>query len=600
MSPIKKRRHKKKETILEGISVSRGLAMAKTYLMDHGGFCILKNFITDDQVEVEIERLNNALYKSKQELSNIVEKGVKELGPQSIRVLESQLTMLDDPLLSEKTTNYIRSRKINADWALKIYLDEIEEKFKKIDNEYIKDRIKDIAEITNLVHHNMLKEEGRNTSLYSSEPIIIVAHDLFASDIIKLKQKNVLGFVTDTGGKTSHLGVIATAIGIPAIVGLKNISERAIMGEPVIVDGNSGQVILAPNEKTLEIYKKKEKELKKYEKELLKGIKEEAVTKDGFKINLLGNIEYSDDLDLATKYGAQGIGLYRTEYLFINHEGYPSEKEQFEDYKKVAEWCQNKSYAIIRTLDLGPKKNLAEGKDSNEDKNSALGLRGIRFCLNRKDIFKTQLRAIFRSSHYGHLKIMYPMISDVKEIREANKVLKESMSELDKEGISYDKKIEVGAMIEVPSAAISIDIICKEVDFVSIGTNDLIQYTMAADRDNETLTYLYQPFHPAIIRILRRIITTAEELKTPVSICGLMGSDPLSVFMIIGFGKIESFSMDPHLLPTIHTLIRNIRSKDASSLAEEIINTDDSDKIMQLINNRLTKLGLKDRISLDA
>ncbi|MBI3601155.1 MAG: phosphoenolpyruvate--protein phosphotransferase, partial [Nitrospinae bacterium] len=331
---------------------------------------------------------------------------------------------------------------------------------------------------------------------------------------------------------------------------------------------------------------------KYYEKEMLKTRDLQAVTKDGQRVRLLSNIEYSDEVDLAIKYGAEGIGLYRTEYLYINKDSLPGEEEHFLDYKKVATRMKS-GYSIIRTLDLGGDKFISETKSDGEG-NPALGLRGIRLCLNRIDIFKTQLRGILRASHYGRLKLMYPMISGIDELKEANRVLQEVKDELKLKGIPFDHEIEVGAMIETPSASVIVDLLSDEADFFSIGTNDLIQYTLAIDRINEQVAYLYQPLHPSVLRILKGIISSAGKKGVPVSICGMMGGDPVHTLLLLGMGNIESISMDPHSIPKIKKFIRQILYKDAVRIADEVLSLRSIDEIKRYLSEEIPKIYPED------
>src|SRR3989337_690603 len=575
----------------KGIAASPGIAIGRVYILDRAKPCILRHAIADSHIENEIQRFNQALEKSKTQLMEIREKAKKDIGSNHLYMLDAHIMMLKDDTLVENTINFIRGQKVNAEWALKESLEGFLKKFENISDEYISGRKKDIEQVVYRILRNMIGHHLESLADLE-EPVIIVAHDLTPSDTIQMKREKVLGFATDAGGKTSHTGIMASAFEIPAVVGLKNITEKAKNGDSIIVDGIDGSVILAPDADTFHLFLKKQQRFRYYEKELLKSKDLPAITKDGQRVKLMSNIEYSDEVDLAIRYGAEGVGLYRTEYLYINKDGLPTEEEHFLDYKKVAMRVKN-SYSIIRTLDLGGDKFISESKTDKEN-NPALGLRGIRLCLNRIDIFKTQLRGILRASHYGRLKLMYPMISSVDELRDANQILEDVKGELKSKGIPFDSEIEVGAMIETPSASVITDLLSEEVDFFSIGTNDLIQYTLAMDRINEQVAYLYQPLHPAVLRMLKNIISSAEKTGIPVSICGMMGGDNIHTLILLGMGKIESISMDPHSIPRVKKFVRQIKYEDAVRIAGEILSLKSIEKIKEYLNNEIPKIYPED------
>jgi phosphotransferase system enzyme I (PtsI) len=581
----------REDSTLKGIAASPGIAIGRVYILDRTKPCILRHSIQDSQIEHEIQRFKEALSKSKAQLKEIREKAKKDIGSKHLYMLDAHIMMLKDATLSENTISLIREQKVNAEWALKESMEGFLKKFERISDEYIGSRKKDIEQVVHMVLRNMIGHHQESLADLE-EPVIVIAHDLTPSDTIQMKREKVLGFATDAGGKTSHTGIMASAFEIPAVVGLKNITERAKNGDSIIVDGIDGSVILSPDNEIFQIFLKKQQRFKYYEKELLKTKDLQAVTKDGHRVRLLSNIEYSDEVDLAIRYGAEGIGLYRTEYLYINKESLPGEEEHFLDYKKVATRMKS-GYSIIRTLDLGGDKFISETRSDSEG-NSALGLRGIRLCLNRIDIFKTQLRGILRASHYGRLKLMYPMISGIDELKEANRVLQEVKDELKSKGIPFDHEIEVGAMIETPSASLIVDLLSDEVDFFSIGTNDLIQYTLAVDRVNEQVAYLYQPIHPSVLRILKGIISSAGKKGVSVSVCGMMGGDPVHTLLLLGMGNIESISMDPHSIPKMKKFIRQILYKDAARIADEVLSLRSIDEIKLYLSKEIPKIYPED------
>ncbi len=574
-------------TQIKGIAASPGIAIGRVYILDRTKPCILRHSIQDSHIEDEIQRFKEALSKSRAQLKEIREKAKKDIGSSHLYILDAHIMMLKDATLSENTINLIREQKVNAEWALKESMESFLKKFERIGDEYISSRKKDIEQVVHRVLRNMIGHHLESLADLE-EPVIIVAHDLTPSDTIQMKREKVLGFATDAGGKTSHTGIMASAFEIPAVVGLKNITEKSKNGDSIIVDGIDGSVVLSPDNETFQNFLKKQQRFKYYEKELLKTKDLQAVTKDGHRVRLLSNIEYSDEVDLAIRYGAEGIGLYRTEYLYINKDSLPGEEEHFLDYKNVATRMKS-GYSIIRTLDLGGDKFISETRTDSEE-NPALGLRGIRLCLNRRDIFKTQLSGILRASHYGRLKLMYPMISGIDELKEANAVLQEVKEELNSKGIPFDTEIEVGAMIETPSASLIVDLLADEADFFSIGTNDLIQYTLAIDRVNEQVAYLYQPLHPSVLRILKNIISSADKKGVPVSICGMMGGDPLHTLLLLGMGNIESISMDPHSIPKIKKFIRQILYKDAVRIADEVLSMRSIEDIKKYLSEEMPKI----------
>jgi phosphotransferase system enzyme I (PtsI) len=576
---------------MRGIAASPGIAIGRVYILDRTKPCILRHAVADSHIENEIHRFNQALEKSKSQLMDIREKAKKDIGSNHLYILDAHIMMLKDATLVENTIDFIKEQKVNAEWALKESLEGFLKKFENISDEYISGRKKDIEQVVYRILRNMIGHHLESLADLE-EPVIIVAHDLTPSDTIQMKREKVLGFATDAGGKTSHTGIMASAFEIPAVVGLKNITEKTKNGDSIIVDGIDGSVILNPDADTFQSFLKKQQRFKYYEKELLKSKDLPAITKDGHRVRLMSNIEYSDEVDLVERYGAEGVGLYRTEYLYINKDGLPTEEEHFFDYKKVAMRVKN-SYSIIRTLDLGGDKFISESK-SDKENNPALGLRGIRLCLNRVDIFKTQLKGILRASHYGKLKLMYPMISSVDELIDANRILEEVKSELKSKNIPFDSDIEVGAMIETPSASVITDILSEEVDFFSIGTNDLIQYTLAMDRINEQVAYLYQPLHPAVLRMLKNIISSAENKGIPVSICGMMGGDNLHTLILLGMGRIESISMDPHSIPKVKKFIRQIKYEDAVRVSHEILKLKSTDEVKRYLSEEMPRIYPED------
>tara|TARA_B100000745_G_scaffold261936_1_gene185927 strand:+ start:76 stop:1344 length:1269 start_codon:yes stop_codon:yes gene_type:complete len=395
----------------------------------------------------------------------------------------------------------------------------------------------------------------------------------------------VKGMATEAGGKTSHVGIFAAALGIPAITGIKGLTSSINSGDQIIVDGIDGEVIITPPSEILQHYAKKQENYRKYEERLLANIHQPAETLDGHQVKLLANIESNQEVKALHKFGAEGVGLYRTEFLYFAAPTLPGERELYENFKLVVHEMDSKP-VVIRTLDIGMDKQFGDVSNSDED-NPALGLRGIRLSLASPQLLTDQIKGILRASFYGDVKILYPMISSVTEIIQANKILEDAKNDLRKDQIPFDEEIEVGAMIETPAAAICIDHILKEIDFISIGTNDLIQYLLAVDRVNENVAHLYQPFHPAVLRSLKNIIRSAEDAGIKVSICGELGGDPMATMLLLGLGKLDDLSMEPHAIPKVKKIIRTIRLDEARQLADDVLEMSSPEEITSFITNEM-------------
>jgi phosphotransferase system enzyme I (PtsI) len=415
---------------------------------------------------------------------------------------------------------------------------------------------------------------------------IVVAHDLSPAETAQMVKSNIMGFANDMGGKTSHTAIMAKSLKIPAVLGLEKITQIANIEDFIIVDGTGGVVILNPDQATIEEYQVKQKEHEYFEKTLFKYSKLPAETKDGFRVKICANIELIEEIPSVLKYGAEGIGLYRTEFLYLNRAGLPTEKEHFEAYKKVLEKI-SPCPATIRTLDIGGDKFLSP-VNLAEEMNPALGLRAIRFCLKEMDIFKVQLKSILKASVYGKLRILFPMISGIEEIREVKEILEEVKDELRKKKIPFDEKIEIGIMIEIPSAVVIADILAREVDFFSIGTNDLIQYSLAIDRVNEHVNYLYDPLHPAVLRLIKNVVDTAHKAGITIAMCGEMAGESLYIPILLGLG-LNELSMDPPSIPRAKKIIRSTTIKESKQLLENILSFSTTDEIENFIKTDFIK-----------
>ncbi len=520
--------------IIEGIAASPGITIGEAFIYNQE-LLIPRFSISERQVELEIDRFYVALRKTKEEYERLRVKIVEEMSEDEGKFLDAHILMTEDQSLIQEVVEKMRSDKKNVEWVIYQVVDSLVKKFKQMEDEYFRDRAIDILDIGRKLIQILLSQKNSSLADISKE-VIVVSSDLTVSDTATMNKKLVLGFVTEMGGRTSHVAILAKALAIPAVLGLKDIAHKVNTGDMLIVDGTKGRIIISPDEKTLLQYKKEKEIYGKREHYFLSQKDLPSITLDGRIINLKANMEIPEqEIDSVILHGAEGVGLYRSEFLYLSKKRrvLPSEEQQFDAYKFVLEKFSDLS-VTIRTLDLGGDKIL-EGVTERE-MNPYLGWRAIRFCLSNKDIFKTQLRALYKASVFGNLKIMFPMVTGLEEIRDIHKIVEEVKKELKKENIKFKNDIPLGLMIETPAAALVSDFLAKSSDFFSIGTNDLIQYTLACDRGNQKIAYLYQPLNPAVLKLIKITIDNAHKNNIKVSLCGEMASDFECVVVLVGLG----------------------------------------------------------------
>ncbi len=573
----------RQERTRRGIGVSDGIAFAKAYLLERERLAIPHRVVHADRVEQEVERFQEALERAKELLRQIRQGMTTEETREPAFIIDAHLMMLEDDLLVDGTISLIRKEHINAEWALRKRINTLVSTFTSMKDPYLRERGRDVEQVAERVIRELV---GKSADFLGDieEPVVIVAHELTPAETAHMAFEKILGFVTDIGTQTSHAAIVAKSIRMPAVVGLKNITEQINHGDTVILDGHSGLVITNPTPETTQRYESRRKWLADL-RLVLKSYKDlPSETKDGHPVQLGANLEILHEIQFLEENGAQGVGLYRTEYLYLDRTDLPTEEEHFESYKQLVEKTHPHG-ATIRTLDLGGDKFKSSLSLSNEI-NPAMGLRAIRLCLNRPDLFKTQLRAILRASVHGKTRIMFPMISGYQEFRDAKRLLYEAAEELDKEGVHFDREIEVGAMIEVPSAVFIAEELAKVCDFFSIGTNDLIQYSLAIDRINEYVSYLYQPLHPAMLRIIRQIVQAGHQSNIPVYMCGAMAGEPLYLPVLIGLG-LDELSMPMGAILRVKRIIRRIGKRETEELINELFTYNTAQQIAERVRQEI-------------
>ena len=554
---------------MQGISASQGIAYGTVFVYLQSDVEVPSYQVDGEKRIEEVARFDKALLTTRQQIAKIQDEVERNLGKAEALIFDAHLLVLEDQALIGETIREFETTGRNIETCFNKVSSRYIQAFSEIDDEYLRERAGDIRDVAQRVLQNLLGQ-AENSLSKLAEKRIVVANDLSPSDSASIDRSAALGIVTDSGSKTSHAVIVARSMKVPAVVGVRDLTKRVKTGDWVLIDGYDGIVVVNPSEQTLFRYGKIQSQKKSFEQRLLDANRQPAVTLDGVKVTLQANIEKVDEVSLVKDYFAQGIGLFRTEYLYLNSARIPTEQEQFIAYKTVVEGLAPHP-VVIRTLDLGGDKPMAGNSDLfPKEANPFMGFRAIRFCLEHPEIFKDQLRAILMASAFGKVRMMYPMISGADELARAHAVLAECKAELRARGQAFDQKLEVGAMIEIPSAAATTDLLAKTCDFFSIGTNDLIQYLLAIDRGNDRIAHLYEPTHPAVLRTLKHVVDEAHRAKVPVSVCGEMAGDPIFVPLLLGLG-VDALSMTPPLLPAAKYLIRAMTMEDARDLAAEAL-----------------------------
>ena len=570
-----------KEIKLNGVGASPGICIGRAYLVDKKGVGVVeKYFIDEDRLQDEIKRFKAAVKKTRDELREIIKDTPEKLRQQAY-ILETHMLLLKDKMLYGKTIKTIKKERVNAEWSLRKVVANIKSMFQNMSDPYLRERAADIDHVSDRIMLNLVGAEQVNIGDIN-ERVILVAHNLSPAETSQIQRERVKGFVTDRGGKASHTGIIARALEIPAVLGLDNVTGIIQNDDLIIIDGTAGIVVINPREKTLAKFEERQSRYEEYKAVIIQSSHLPAETTDGFHMQVMGNIELPEEVESVHAHGGDGIGLYRTEFQYLSRTDFPGEHELFDKYKDVVEVMTPKP-VTIRTLDINGDKALAQTSDFNEP-NPALGLRGIRYCLKNTDVFETQLKAILRAAVFGNVRIMFPMITTYEEICEAKRMLDEAADCLEKEGVIFNRDIKVGILVEVPSAVIMADLMAKEVDFFSIGTNDLIQYSLASDRGNRQVAYLFQPLDPAILRMIKHVADVAKDKGIKIFICGEMAGYPIHIPILLGIG-IDELSMNPQSIPAVKSVIRSLNVNDARLFINDIFKQTTATKVFELLRD---------------
>ncbi len=570
-----------KETIIQGISGSPGICIGKAYIVEREGVNIIERYhLSDSMVQSEIDRFKNAVTQAKNAHAKIIESLDKNL-EQTPNILEAHMLLFQDKMLYDQSIALIEKDKINAEWALRKVSRKIKLMFQQMDDPYLQVRANDIAQVSDKIMSYLLGAQDTNISEINKR-VILVAHDLSPADATQIQLERIKGFITDRGGKDSHISIVAKSLQIPSVLGLERASRVINNDEILIVDGSAGKIIINPDESTLYQYEAKILQFEAYQADLSRESHLPAVTLDNVPLHLMANIELVEEIVSAKDNGAKGVGLFRTEFLYLDLQRYPTEEELFLTYKELAELAAPEP-VTIRTLDINGDK-VNPYMDPVEEANPVLGLRAVRFCLENPDVFLTQIKAILRAGVFGNIHLLIPMISSLEEIIQVKEIIKKAKDELSRENKEYSDSIPLGIMIEVPSAVIMADEMAKQVDFFSIGTNDLIQYSLAIDRGNWRVAHLYNPLNPAILKMIQMACNAAKRNHIDLVMCGEMAGDPINIPVLLWLG-IRRFSMNASSIPVVKKFVRNIDLSENDKIMEQAIGFNDSEKLIQTIQD---------------
>lgn len=569
-----------REKRLKGINASPGICIGKAYLVDAEGVDVVeKYFIRDKQLQAEVKRFKAAVKKAKDEFQTILKNRPEEL--QRDYILETHIALLKDKMLYGRTVETIQKDAVNAEWALKKIVSNLIATFEKMGDAYLKERASDVVHVSDAIMRNLVGAATKNIAAIDKR-VILVANDLSPAETSQINLARIMGFITNRGGKASHTGIMAQALEIPAVVGLDTATFEIKSDDLIIVDGNTGTVIIDPGEQTLFEYEEQKNSYEDYKAVITRESHLRAETTDGVQLEVMANIEFPEEIVSVKNYGGDGIGLYRTEFQYLSRPEFPDEEELFENYREVVEVMAPKP-VTIRTLDINGDKAVANQSDLDEA-NPALGLRAIRYCLRKPDVFKTQLRAILRAAAFGRVRILFPMIAAYFEICEAIRALDEAAESLEKDGLPYKREIEIGIMMEVPSAVVLADLLAEKADFFSIGTNDLIQFALAIDRGNRNVAHLYQPLDPAVLRLVKRVADVSREKGIQVFMCGEMAAAAQHIPLLLGLGM-DELSMNPQSIPQVKRVIRALKRSDAQVFAREALKKKTARGVFELIQD---------------
>ena len=586
MTPLAARAVWPQNKVLKGIAASPGIVIGPAYVVSNKYKVQVNQYYltSEKQVANEIERFRDAVARTREEITNS-KKSITDEFQEHAYILDTHLLILQDKLLYDATIRLLQEEKINVEWALQQAVRRAQALFNKIADPYIKSRVQDVEDVSERVLRHL---SGGNPFDFGqlTEPVVLVIRDLSPVDTTQMSVAKVRGFITETGGKTSHTAIMAQSLEIPAVVGLEKATQEIDTGYTLILDGLNGTVVINPDAKMLDIYLQRKKKFEDFKSDVGKSSFLPAITLDEHQTQILANIEFQEEVDLALDYGADGIGLYRTEFLFLRHQHLPTEEELFEDYRSVAQMMRPKR-VTIRTLDIGGDK-FASHLEYAAGINPAMGLRAIRFCLKEHSIFRTQLRAILRASAYGQVRLMFPLISGIQEVTAARRILEEVKEELAREGHAFHPNLPVGLMIEVPSAVMLADLLAKDADFFSIGTNDLIQYALAIDRGNKYVANMYQPLHPAVLRMIQQVVDAGHAAGITVAVCGEMAGDPLYTPILLGLG-VDELSMNALAIPVIKRIVRHASMEEAREFARHALQYSTDDEVNAYVTGIMAK-----------